>query len=454
MTNNPKSGGDLLGMFSPKPAASVSQGDPKKPRFISMEEYFKNGYALVVDDVPNMCKSIRSMLKTVGVKHVVAANDGDAALSILRNPKHSKLLASGCEEGIPCLFMLLDWYMPHMSGIEVTQEIRADETLEGIPVLMITGESRQDQVIQAAAEAGVNGFILKPFVAKDLENKMMAVIQQRANPPEHVKLIKVSEKLLKERRFDEALDLLTRAMELCPNSARLHVLRGEAFKGRGRYDDARASYGQAMMHNPKYLKTWMVMADLALIEGNKDQALSSLKKAAEISPCNADRHTAIGKIYLENGDAEEAKKAFDETVRQDPKKTKDIAEAYLAQGSAEKAEEYFRKSMPKDLQNLNAQQKKDYVHTANRLGIALRRQGKLEEAVEEYQKARKLAPEDEAIYFNLGKAYVSLSTKGNAFEYREKAVKCFRKAVELDKNFEEAKEELKKLGDTGAASEE
>lgn len=422
--------------------------DLKKEGPCNLREYFRDGYVLVVDDAPNICKTTKNLLRSMGIEQVVDAGDGDVALKILKDAKHTKLhgLKSGAEKN--CLFALLDWYMGRMSGIDLAQEIRADKELENIPILMITGEGRRDQIVKASAEVGVNGFILKPFSAKDLENKISAIIKQRISPPEHVKLIKTGELLMEQGKFDGALMIFDKALEMNPNSARVHVLKGDALKEKGEFEEARSSFAQAIIANPHYLKIYVSSANLAMKEGNKDLALGYLKKASEISPCNGKRIATMGQIHLERGEEEEAQKAFDAAIKEDPKTAKDIAEAYLKENKADLAEDFFRRSMPKEVESLSQEQIKEYVHTTNRLGIALRRQGKIEEALTEYQKVRKLDPDDEAVYYNMGKAYLELSKKNDSPSSVQKAVKCFRKAVEMDPEFEEALKELEKLGKT------
>lgn len=412
---------------------------------ISIKDYFKNGYALVVEDEKSLRKAIGDMLRMIGIEHVAAAEDGDIALAALKDKKHPSL------ERIPekarncCLFVFLDWYMPRMPGIDVAMEIRADKELENIPIVMITAERRQDRIIQAIAEVGVNGYLVKPFRARDLEGKILAVIAQNAEPPGHARLISAGEKMIKEGKVDDAIFLLNRALEIKEVSARIHVLLGEAYMEKGEAEEAERSFGAAMVDNPGYLKSYVALAGLLLKQGKKERALSPLKKAAEISPRNAGRQATLGKVYLDLGDKQEAQKFFEEAVKLDPKKSKEAAEAYLENGDAEQAEMYFRLSLPKEGEKLTDEEKKDYVHTANRLGIALKRQGKLREAIEEYQKARNLSPGDEAIHYNLGKAHTALAGKEKRGENLKKAEECFRKAVELAPDFAEAKEELKKL---------
>lgn len=405
----------------------------------SLGNFLKGGYILVADDAPNMCKTIKNILKSAGVENIVEAGDGDIALAILKDSRHPKLTSITGESQRKCVFALIDLYMPRMSGTELALEIRADNDLENLPLLLITSESSGEKLIQASAEVGMNGVLVKPFTAMDIEKKMLGIMKQRSCPPEHVKLINAGETLMKQGRLDDSLALFNTALAMgAQSAARVHVLRGEALKEKGQYDEARNAFANAMLSNPRYLKTYVASADLYAREGNMDLALSSLKKAAEISPCNAGRHEAIGKIYLEKGDKDGARNAFERALSNDPDKAKEIAEIYLKKNNAKEAEEYFRRSMPKDNKKLTQDEKKAYIHIANRLGIALRKQGKTKEAIEEYNKALQFDPDDEAIYYNMGKACLVL---GN----REKAEKCFRKALELAPDFDEARHELDKM---------
>ncbi|MFQ5561850.1 MAG: tetratricopeptide repeat protein, partial [Nitrospinota bacterium] len=114
---------------------------------------------------------------------------------------------------------------------------------------------------------------------------------------------------------------------------------------------------------------------------------------------------------------------------------KEIGESFLKAGKAEDAEFFFRESLKQVGENMSEQEKEGAVHTYNRLGIALRRQGKWAEAVKEYEQAVKIGPNNEVLYYNLGKAHL----EGGQ---RPEARKCFQKALLIDPEFQEAKEEF------------
>ncbi|ANF58384.1 chemotaxis response regulator CheY [Halotalea alkalilenta] len=112
---------------------------------------------LVVDDFPTMRRIVRNLLKELGYQNVEEAEDGQQALERLR--------AGGFD------FVVSDWNMPNLDGLEMLKQIRADPALASLPVLMVTAEARKENII-AAAQAGANGYVVKPFTAGTLEEKL------------------------------------------------------------------------------------------------------------------------------------------------------------------------------------------------------------------------------------------------------------------------------------------
>lgn len=118
---------------------------------------------LIVDDFKTMLKIIQSMLKQMGFKQIDEATDGAAALTKLRTNKYDLVLS--------------DWNMEPMTGLDLLKQMRADGTLAHIPVILITAESKAENII-AAKQAGVNNYIVKPFNAITLKEKLTTVIGQ------------------------------------------------------------------------------------------------------------------------------------------------------------------------------------------------------------------------------------------------------------------------------------
>ncbi|WP_048308601.1 chemotaxis response regulator CheY [Halomonas sp. PR-M31] len=123
----------------------------------------KNMSILVVDDFPTMRRIVRSLLKELGYTNVDEAEDGQEGLSKLR---------SGSFE-----FVVSDWNMPNLDGLEMLKQIRADDALKSLPVLMVTAEAKKENII-AAAQAGANGYVVKPFTAATLEEKLNKIFEK------------------------------------------------------------------------------------------------------------------------------------------------------------------------------------------------------------------------------------------------------------------------------------
>jgi len=123
----------------------------------------KNMSILVVDDFPTMRRIVRTLLKELGFANVDEAEDGNDALAKLRN--------GGFE------LVISDWNMPNLDGLEMLRQIRVEDGLKHLPVLMVTAEAKKENII-AAAQAGANGYVVKPFTAATLEEKLNKIFEK------------------------------------------------------------------------------------------------------------------------------------------------------------------------------------------------------------------------------------------------------------------------------------
>ena len=123
----------------------------------------KNMKILVVDDFSTMRRIIKNLLKDLGFANIQEADDGNTALPMLQQGDFD--------------FVVTDWNMPGMQGIDLLRAIRADANLKHIPVLMVTAEAKKEQIV-AAAQAGVNGYVIKPFTAATLEGKLIKIFDR------------------------------------------------------------------------------------------------------------------------------------------------------------------------------------------------------------------------------------------------------------------------------------
>jgi len=125
----------------------------------------KNLKILIVDDFATMRKVIRNLLKQGGFENVVEAEDGVAALKVLKSQQVD--------------FIISDWNMPNMSGLELLKAVRADDDIKALPFLMVTAEALKDNVV-AAVKAGVSNYIVKPFTAEVLNEKIEKIVKSLA----------------------------------------------------------------------------------------------------------------------------------------------------------------------------------------------------------------------------------------------------------------------------------
>ena len=118
---------------------------------------------LIVDDFSTMRRIVKNLLNDLGYTNTAEADDGTTALTALHQSHFD--------------FVVTDWNMPGMTGIDLLKAIRADDKLKHLPVLMVTAEAKREQIIEAA-QAGVNGYIIKPFTAATLEDKLVKIFER------------------------------------------------------------------------------------------------------------------------------------------------------------------------------------------------------------------------------------------------------------------------------------
>ena len=123
----------------------------------------KNMKILIVDDFSTMRRIIKNLLRDLGFSNTQEADDGLTGLPMLQSGSFD--------------FLVTDWNMPGMTGIDLLKAVRADERLRDLPILMVTAEAKRDQIIEAA-QAGVNGYVVKPFTAAVLKETIEKIFER------------------------------------------------------------------------------------------------------------------------------------------------------------------------------------------------------------------------------------------------------------------------------------
>lgn len=118
---------------------------------------------LVVDDFSTMRRIVKNLLRQLGYEHIDEAEDGEQAFSKLQNGDYG--------------FVVSDWNMPNMDGLELLKKVRSDPDLKELPILMVTAEAEKEKVI-TAIQAGVNNYVVKPFTGEILKEKMDKIFEK------------------------------------------------------------------------------------------------------------------------------------------------------------------------------------------------------------------------------------------------------------------------------------
>ena len=369
---------------------------------------------LIVDDIANMRRTIRNMLKYLGYKNFYDAENGKVALKKLKNHQIDIVLA--------------DWNMPVMNGIELLKAIRNDDKLKLLPFIMITGELDKS-IIAEAAEYGADEYMIKPFVAKTLQKKIENVISARNDPEKPLYHYFLGEKLLTEGKDREALEEFKKAIKLDNKLLKAYSGLAKVLIKHGKFNDAEKVLKEALKINPNFIEGNHLLGEVYLELNNDEEALHYLKQAYNLNPKNVDRNITIGDVHLKRGESNEAEKYFEEAIKYDSSKTKaliKISDILMKHGKFNKAETILTK-LTEDYP--------DMLIAYNRLGIALRKQGKFREAIKAYNKALEYYDKDENVYYNIGRTYFEMKDYKNAALY-------FKKALKINPEFNEAKEAL------------
>jgi two-component system chemotaxis response regulator CheY len=246
---------------------------------------------LVVDDFANMRRTIRNMLKQMGYVSIDEADDGDAAIEKLR---------VGAFDLVIC-----DWNMPQMPGISVLREVRRDPKLRDLSFVMVTAENWEEEIVEAAEEF-VDGYIIKPFVTKTLEEKINQVWEFKVNPSKGESLFLKGLHSYFDGKLDEAKDYFKQVLDIKKKSAKTHSALGTVYLEKGELDDAEKHFKQAVSYNPHYVKAYHGLAEVQHKKKELDEAIQNLETAVKKSPRISERQIFLGDLYLEKNNMAKA----------------------------------------------------------------------------------------------------------------------------------------------------
>lgn len=371
-----------------------------------------NGVFLVVSNDQLFNKNLRATLvrhlsiKDECVQNAVTIEALQKALKLLRLKKQKVLL-----------FMERE-----LNGRNTGDLIRYLKTDGGsdVFVVVLTSEVERDKLV-LLHELGADNIITKPISPDTLIEKIAFTVKPRGQIGE---LMDKGRQCLEENPL-EAAKIAKQVLEIKPNSPSGLLLMGDALRKMGRRDEALRAYTQAEKGARLFLEPLKKIAALHHEEGNTTEELKFLEQLDKLSPLNIDRKVDIGTSYIALGDAEKAKNAFDQAVRIATKEALDTLSrvtqtiaARCMEAAPELSEQYLRQALGTRKNMLD----RSDIETFNRLGLMLRRQGKWQEAVEEYRQALKVSPEDAGLYYNIAMAYTEGRRYVEAFRHLERAL--------------------------------
>jgi len=278
-------------------------------------------------------------------------------------------------------------------------------------IIVLTGEADRQRLV-LLHEIGADNFISKPISINTLIEKIAFTIKPQGKIG---KLIDTGKMLIEQGNHEQALKASRQILDLKPNSAAAFLIMGDAYKGLGKDDKAVEAYGDASKYAPMYLEPLKKLSQFFEEKGDLENQLHFLEKLDRLSPLNVERKVDMGGIHMELGNEERAEELFDHAIKQAHREAMSYIEEISSKigdiytkSDPEKAVRYYRRALDARGGLLDEAD----IRTFNQLGIALRKQGKWKEAIEEYQKAQRIQPQDENIFYNIAMALA----EGKQFE--------------------------------------
>ncbi|MBU1001769.1 MAG: tetratricopeptide repeat protein [Proteobacteria bacterium] len=294
-------------------------------------------------------------------------------------------------------------------------------------IIVLTSEVER-QVLILLHEIGASNFITKPISVDTLIEKLAFTIKPLGKIGQYVERAKSH---LSKGLWDEAITLADKVLDLKPGSAAALMVKGDALKAKGESGQAEASYLEAHQGASLYLEPLKKLAELYKDEGDPNKQLEYMNKLDRLSPLNVERKIHIGEIYLDFGDKEKAGEYFEQAVDNARKEAQSMIEEVkrsIAEKCLDSAPATAEKFLRSIIDDKRGSLKKSDIETFNRLGMALRRQGRWEDAVGEYEQALKISPDDENLHFNRA---VALTEGGKHYP----AEQALSKVLELNPDF-------------------
>jgi tetratricopeptide (TPR) repeat protein len=356
---------------------------------------------LIIDDKQLILSLTSRMLRNNGYKNYITAFSAASGLYKLKKNSIN--------------FIIVDWDMPYMTGIEFLIYIRKNLQLFNLPVLIMS-ENLTDRKIFYAMEEGVDGCMEKPFSETEFIGAINHVFQAQLDPDPMKYPLQRLRSLTLQKKYKDAIAFGKSLLQQGEN-INVHIGLGEC------YFNCKEILLKSVGIKETY-KAYHLLGKICLEEGDNKEAIKFLEKAYFINPMNTAAVVDMGSAYLNLGFTKEAAEAFG-TLKDNnltDLNNTNIGSAYLNVGEIDKAGKYLNEAQNPLVETVNV---------FNKYAIELRKAGRLEEALEQYQRCLKIDPENHIITLNFAAVYIEMK------DYRE-ARKLLERCLEIDPNYETA----------------
>lgn len=369
---------------------------------------------MIVDDMENMRKSIRGMLKNLQYGKVIRlASNGREGWELL-NSVHVDLA-------------IIDWNMPVMKGIELLGLIRDSDEYRDMPVIMITAEAEK-QIVAEAAESDIDGYLLKPLTPQSLDERIKSVVKLANDPHPATIHLKKARELEENNDLNGAIEEIKNALRLRPDSSRILRKLGQLYAAVGNEATAEKCLVKAVSVNRNDAISRYILGEMYLAKDDLPNAIKYYDEAITISPRNISKGVDLGDILMKRGMRNEAIRIFEKVVNYSGRglsQSEDVAMKCLENGEI---------SYAKTLLEGIVKENPERYDLMLQLGKICERTGDIGNALTHYQEIEQNNPEDIESKLRLASIYIRQSKVFVADRYLNDILKIdpkHREALEL-----------------------
>jgi predicted Zn-dependent protease len=313
------------------------------------------------------------------------------------------------------LFVITEFGMPSMNGIELTKFIRRVPAMFETPVLVLFDQDQQAHTSHAMDELADN-YLLAPFSANAIMEAIRRIWAEKEAPSPDRQKLTAAKKFLLSQQYDNAISLAKEILAKGDNDEAFYIL-GEAYYWQQDYDTA-AKYLRWLIKSRPDSKTMHLFSKVCRAENQCGDAVAYLLEATVKNPLNLDLKIDLGKLYLDLGIDERAADIFQEVFRSTPSDLQliKIGKAYLKKGQIDKAAEFLDRTI---------RPIPETVYIFHQYAMALAKEKRYPESAEQLKKCLRLTPDNKSFLMELGEMLVKMGDKG-------RAEKVYKRLLQLD----------------------